>query len=282
VLDCYVVIQLSDEEKYYFKLDLTREWIEKYLMENAKDIIAFGYNPSKTFIFSNFAYGGKMHNLAADLMRIVNVNQFNNIYGFDKESSIGMLYWPIQQIVPAFSGAFPHIFKPEEKAICLVPMGVDQAVYFRCARDYATRLGFPKPAMICAKFLPGLGGDGDKMSSTGVGADKSLYLNSDEKTVRDKVNKFCFSGGRVTLAEHRKLGGDLSVDVSFKYLTFFEHDDQVLAQIAKDFSAGTMSASEIKKAMADRVWAFLKAHQDKRAAVTPALLAKFMPDPAKL
>lgn len=196
-LKCPVVIQLSDEEKFYFKADLTRETIATYLVENAKDIIALGFNPEKTFIFSNFQYGGKMHNLSANLMRFVNVNQFNKIYGFDTSSTIGQLYWPIQQIVPAFSDAFPHLFPVGgPKALCVVPMGVDQAVYFRCARDYADRLGYPKPVMICAQFLPGLEGEGDKMSSTGAGADKSIYLNSDEKAVRTKVKKYAFSGGQ--------------------------------------------------------------------------------------
>ena len=40
-----------------------------------------------------------------------------------------------------------------------------------------------------------------------------------------------FSGGRETTEEHRRLGADLSVDVSIAYLEFFLEDDQELERI---------------------------------------------------
>ena len=43
--------------------------------------------------------------------------------------------------------------------------------------------------------------------------------------------KYAYSGGRDTLEEHRKHGGDTSVDVSYLYLSFFLEDDERLAQI---------------------------------------------------
>ena len=42
------------------------------------------------------------------------------------------------------------------------------------------------------------------------------------------------------MEEHREFGGDTSVDVSFKYLTFFEEDDAKLAQIKEDYESGAM------------------------------------------
>ena len=47
------------------------------------------------------------------------------------------------------------------------------------------------------------------------------------KTVKRKINKYAFSGGQVTLEEHRKKGGNPEVDVSFQYLRmFFEESDE--------------------------------------------------------
>lgn len=43
--------------------------------------------------------------------------------------------------------------------------------------------------------------------------------------------KYAFSGGRDTKEEHRKFGGDTSVDVSYQYLTFLMEDDVRLAEI---------------------------------------------------
>ena len=45
----------------------------------------------------------------------------------------------------------------------------------------------------------------------------------------------------------REFGADLSVDVSYEWLTFFLEDDEKLAKIAEDYSTGKMLTGEIKK-----------------------------------
>lgn len=46
-----------------------------------------------------------------------------------------------------------------------------------------------------------------------------------------QINKHAFSGGKDTVEEHRKYGGNPDVDVSFMYLTFFLEDDEQLEKI---------------------------------------------------
>jgi tryptophanyl-tRNA synthetase len=53
------VIQLTDDEKFLFnKSDLKLEEAYKCAFENARDIISFGFDPERTFIFSNLDYVG--------------------------------------------------------------------------------------------------------------------------------------------------------------------------------------------------------------------------------
>lgn len=52
-----LVIQLTDDEKYMWK-DLKLEETQRLARENAKDIIACGFDISRTFIFSDFDYVG--------------------------------------------------------------------------------------------------------------------------------------------------------------------------------------------------------------------------------
>ena len=52
-----LVIQLTDDEKFFWK-DLTLQETYRLGRENAKDIIACGFDPCKTFIFSNLDYMG--------------------------------------------------------------------------------------------------------------------------------------------------------------------------------------------------------------------------------
>ncbi len=53
--DVPLVIQMTDDEKFLWK-DVTIEEVNKYAYENAKDIIACGFDPTKTFIFSDFDF----------------------------------------------------------------------------------------------------------------------------------------------------------------------------------------------------------------------------------
>jgi tryptophanyl-tRNA synthetase len=55
VFDVPLVIQLTDDEKFLWK-DITIEEANGYAYENAKDIIACGFDPNKTFIFSDFDF----------------------------------------------------------------------------------------------------------------------------------------------------------------------------------------------------------------------------------
>ena len=50
-----LVIQMTDDEKFLWK-DLTAEEANRLAHENAKDIIACGFDKEKTFIFSDFEY----------------------------------------------------------------------------------------------------------------------------------------------------------------------------------------------------------------------------------
>ena len=56
--DVPLVIQLTDDEKFLWK-DLKKDEAKKLAMENAKDIIALGFDINKTFIFSDFMHIGK-------------------------------------------------------------------------------------------------------------------------------------------------------------------------------------------------------------------------------
>lgn len=52
-----LVIQLTDDEKFYWK-NLTVEESKRLARENAKDIIACGFDVERTFIFTDFGFVG--------------------------------------------------------------------------------------------------------------------------------------------------------------------------------------------------------------------------------
>ena len=52
-----LIIQLTDDEKFLWK-DLSLDEARRLAIENAKDIIAIGFDKDKTFIFNDTEYIG--------------------------------------------------------------------------------------------------------------------------------------------------------------------------------------------------------------------------------
>ena len=61
----------------------------------------------------------------------------------------------------------------------------------------------------------------------------SIYMSDSPSQIKNKINRHGFSGGQETEEEHRRLGGNTEVDVSYQYLTFFLEDDEELERIGQ-------------------------------------------------
>ena len=145
--------------------------------------------------------------------------------------NIGKIHFGAIQAAPSFSNSFPQIFGTKSDIPCLIPCAIDQDPYFRLTRDVAHKLRYPKPSLLHAKFFPALQGPQTKMSASDVNS--SIYMNDTPNQIKNKVNRHGFSGGRETEEEHRRLGGNTDVDVSYQYLSFFLEDDDELAKIGE-------------------------------------------------
>ena len=51
--------------------------------------------------------------------------------------------------------------------------------------------------------------------SAGADAGANILLNDTPADVKKKINKYAFSGGGVTLEEHKKNGGNVQIDIPF-------------------------------------------------------------------
>ena len=269
VFDCYLVIQLSDDEKFYFKENKFKE-IYKLGKENAKDIIAVGFNPQKTFIFSNRDYRlstPKFEELTAEINKTINFHTLTKIFGFDDHANVGMIGWPSYQIAAAFSEAYPHLFR--KKTLCLIPYAIDQDPYFRLSRDVARKLKLLLPCSIIGKFIPPLTGNEGKMSSS-ISQQSTIFLTDDEKVIRNKVLKYSYSGGGGdgTLKDHQLYGGNVDIDIPCQYLKFFEMDDQKLNSIFQGFKEGKITCGETKNLLIEKLITIVSEHQNKRKNIT--------------
>jgi len=272
-----LVIQLTDDEKFFWK-DLTLEQAYKLAYENAKDIIACGFDINKTFIFTDLDYMGYLYPNVCRVQKAFTFNQVRAAFGFstaaDSNLHSGKVSYPAIQAAPAFSNSFPHIFGKRTDVPCLIPCAIDQDPYFRLTRDVAPRLGYLKPALIHSKFFPALQGPQTKMSASDQNS--AIFVTDTPKQIREKIFKYAFSGGRETVAEHREKGGNCEIDVSFQYLRFFLEDDDKLEQVRRDYSSGKMLTGEIKQLLVDVLTPMILDFQRARAAVTDEQVKAFM------
>ncbi|GAA6046199.1 Tryptophan--tRNA ligase, cytoplasmic [Rhodotorula toruloides] len=279
VFDCPLVIQLTDDEKFLFKASLKLEQCHSFAFQNAKDIIACGFKPEKTFIFSDLDYvGGAFYRNVVKISRLITARQSQQTFGFKLEDNVGKWHFVAIQAAPSFSNSFPQIFGDKTDIPALIPCAIDQDPYFRLTRECAQRLKYKKPALIHAKFIPSLLGAQSKMSASA--SESSIYMTDTQKEIKTKINKYAFSGGQTSIEEHRAKGGNPDVDVSYQYLTFFLDDDAEVEQIAQDYRAGKLLTGELKQKTIALLQEFVKAFQERRAAVTDDLVRQFM-DPER-
>jgi tryptophanyl-tRNA synthetase len=235
--------------------------IEEYLL----NYIALGLEPKNCdFYFQSSRsrdpdQANAFYRLAGMAAKKVTFNEMKAVYG---EISPGKVMSVMTQaadilhpMLPEFGG-YRHV---------VVPVGIDQDPHIRLTRDIASRFEkefkFTPPASTYHMFIKGL--KGGKMSSS----DPYSYiaLTDDPKTAGMKIMKYAFSGGRETIAEHRKRGGIPEVDVAYQYLySQFEPDDKKIKQIYEDYKSGKMLTGELKQILIEKMEAFLREHHKKR------------------
>ncbi|QOU22289.1 tryptophan--tRNA ligase [Brettanomyces bruxellensis] len=275
VFDVPLVIELTDDEKFLFKQKLTLDDVKKFAKDNAKDIIACGFNPKNTFIFSDLEYmNAAFYETILRVSRQITTSTAKAVFGFQDSDSIGKIHFASIQISTAFPSSFPDVLGLPDKTPALIPCAIDQDPYFRVCRDVAEKLRFSKPALIHSRFFPALQGPTTKMSASN--ANTAIFMTDTAKQIKKKINKYAFSGGKATLEEHRKYGGNPDIDVAYQYLSFFKDDDDELKRVADSYRKGELLSGEMKKLCIETLQKFVKDFQERRAKVDDKVLESFM------
>ena len=154
--DVPLVIQITDDEKFMYRQELSIEQTIKMANQNIKDIIAFGFNPEKTFIFSDIEYIQHLYPNVIKVQKNTTLNQIKGIFGFNESDPVGKYAYPPIQSVPSFSNTFPHIYGKRTDIPSLIPCAIDQDPYFRMTRDVAAKLKYEKTSCFYSTFFPAL------------------------------------------------------------------------------------------------------------------------------
>uniref|UniRef100_A0A6A7G7U0 Tryptophan--tRNA ligase, cytoplasmic n=1 Tax=Hirondellea gigas TaxID=1518452 RepID=A0A6A7G7U0_9CRUS len=271
VFNCPLVIQLTDDEKFFWKA-LELKQARMLARENAKDIIAFGFDITKTFIFQDTEYIKEMYLNICEIQKRVTFSSVKSIFGFTDSTSCGRIAFPAIQAAPSFSSSFVKLLGDKQR-YCLIPCAIDQDPYFRMTRDVAPRMNELKPALIHCKFVSGLQGASSKMSSSIPNS--AIFLDDTPKKIKAKING-SKSGGGETRELHRQHGATIENDVAYEYLTFFMEDDDELKRIHDEYKAGRLESGEVKKILIDILTPIVQNIQQNRSVVTDEMVDAFM------
>jgi len=249
--------QLTDDEKFLFNQSITLEETHNFGYDNALDVIALGFNPKKTYIFSDIDLGNTFYRNALKIAKKITYSTIKATFGFDNSANIGQIFYTSIQAVPAILKSLIE----EKNVPCLIPHAVDQDPHFRLSRDVLPKLGYYKPASIQCVFLPSLQQSGKMSASV---ENTAIFTKDEPDVVKRKVNN-AFTGGQANAKLQRELGGNPSVCSVYKYhFMLFTLDDSEIKRIQSKCIGGELLCGECKKDLTQKINKFLSEHQKQR------------------
>lgn len=257
VFKAILYFQITDDEKFLISPGANIDEIRGYAYDNILDVIAIGFDPNRTRIFTNLDYTKEVYNIAVRVAKHVTFSTAKATFGFTESSNIGIIFFPAMQAAPCFI----HQIIENEDAHVLIPCAVDQEPYWRISRDVAPKLGFRKPAGIYSKFIPGLAAGGKMSASL---PETCIFLSDSPSDVKRKVWN-AFTGGQPTLKEQKEKGGNPEVCVVYWYFYYiFEEDDKKVQELYEECRRGNVICGDCKRELAERIIKFLMEHQKKK------------------
>lgn len=237
------------------------EKAKEIAVDNVADALTLGIDRRDVYVQSRKE--PRYYEFAFELSKKFTFSTLYAIYGNDYspgKHSANMLQYSdiLHQQLKEFNGPMPS----------LTGIGVDQDPHARAVRDIAVKLPYNlvTPSFIYFSFQPGLQ-LGNKMSSS---APSSTILFSDTPDQVKRKIMGAYSGGRDTLAEHRRSGGVPEIDRAFQILRYHHPDDKLVNDIYLRFKSGEMTSGELKERVVDFTTKLIKRHQERKRKMLKA------------
>jgi tryptophanyl-tRNA synthetase len=266
VLGAKLILMLTDDMKILHDKDLAIQDVRRYDIANATDILAFGFDLSKTFMFSNMDYiGGAFYQNIISIARHITVKSIKEALGFTDDNNVGMFYCCSTQSAGCFASSFPGILAADSAGLrgipCLIPCSYDIDGYFSEVRKHAAKVGELAPSFLYSSLLPSLQGADQKMSASVKSS--AIYLTDDDDVIREKVlDAFPI--------------GQKSMDVALEWLRFFLEDDDELATIQAKHQAHQLLSVELREILTQVIITNVARFKANRQGISNTVLKAFM------
>jgi tryptophanyl-tRNA synthetase len=252
-----VAVAIADIEAYAVRRLPRREIIRLALDEYVSNAIALGLEKKGLRIYFQSNMDAPYYRLMQLASQKATMAEMQAIYGELSPGKILSVFTQVADILhPMLKeyGGYSYVF---------VPVGADQDPHIRFTRDIADRfekeLGMRRPASTYHRLMRGL--DGKKMSSSRP--ETAIFL-TDEPSVAASKLKRALTGGRVSVEEQRRLGGEPEkCSVYEMYVYHLLLDDSKLQEIYRRCRGGQLLCGECKAMAAEMLEKWLIEHQRK-------------------
>jgi len=250
-----IFITVADMEAYLVRHIPLEDGKKFAIEEYIPNYIALGLKPKNVHIYFQSDYRPEYYRLKSMLARRATMNEFRAIYGDDlTPGKITAILHQVADILhpqlPEFGGKRPVV----------VPVGADQDPHIRLTRDMASRASefdFISPSATYHRFETGM--QGGKMSSSNP---QSFIALTDSPDIAVKKLKAALTGGRDTIDEQKRIGGQPNKCVIYEYYLYhLIQDDRKLKKVYSDCTAGKLLCGESKIMAAELLEKFLSKHQ---------------------
>jgi tryptophanyl-tRNA synthetase len=177
-LNSPLYFQISDDEKYSLRPDLSFREVRRWARENIVDVLAFFDGNVKIIWDSESSWLYPASLIIAKKLRIAELKSFIKL---DDASNPAILYYALLQSLPALMF---QLFRGKYR--CIVPMAVDQHPLMMPSLIAARRLGLEEPALIHSVFLPGINGE-PKMGTSDPSS--AIFLTDAADSVSEKIDR---------------------------------------------------------------------------------------------
>lgn len=226
---------------------------KEFAVDNLAHVLAFGLEPKDVYVQSKKE--PRYYEFVFEVSKKVTENTYKAIYGHTDLGKISAVLLQIADIL------HPQLEEYEGKMPSLTGIGLEQDPHAKITRDVVKRLPYDLevPSFIYFMHQSGLQ-KGTKMSSSEP--ETAIFLNDSPEDVARKISK-AFTGGRDTLKEQKKKGGNPDICKIYELFKFHYPETKEVKKIYNQCKEGQLLCGLCKKLCIKFVQDFLKEHQKK-------------------
>lgn len=223
----------------------------EFAVSNVAHALALGVPKNAVYLQSKKDAG--YYTFTLSLSKKITENMFKAVYG---HLDLGKMIACILQYADIL---YPQIEKGRMPSV--TGIGLDQDPHAKLTRDLAKRIdyGIEIPSFIYFLHQSGLQ-QGKKMSSSEP--DTAIFLDDKPAEVERKIEK-AFTGGKDTVEEQKKLGGDPDICKIHEIFKFHHPDDKFVLDVYARCKKGTLLCRECKNICIAFLDKMLSKHQRK-------------------